>query len=663
MPHSELAPLGRDGLTGLAPSSAKSPAVVWLLSISWAGRTWRWSSYPVHVSDRDGLAYPFDGGLDETQAERALATLSDSPDLLSVSFDLLWPEETDVAELVEQGHDLSAATGELAIHLPGQTWEERAVLLSGKVSQPEYGYAGEPVAFSLVEEPYDDRAVWPDFGARVTRETWPDAHEKDRNKVYPTVINSPGVFLDTSGEISRIPAAPALMVEVDTAGNVDTLLIAGHRVNADTVVVYWRGGTTDGYRPMPVTHQEDGLGRTCAVVDVSGIASAIGAEEWYACWDSSRSHEVFVITWSPGATYSLVIDGTTYSVTAPPVGSTSTVAKQLVAMINADPTLQRTCYAIIGAASNFILYAKPGCTFAMTVSDVKLSNTLLTEGASSGGLAKVNGTGAITGAGDLLAWWLDHSTLRVDRGRFEALRPTLNAYKVSGYCDEEVTPWEWVADNLLPILPVSIHSGPGGLYPVLWRWDATEREGVAHIEEGEGASLESRLSYERKPSELAAEVRLDWAYDIEEGAYRRSTSEAPQVDTDDPESSTSYHSRVASARWGIEGVETLSTDIVYDQATASLVAHHRLAEVAYSPRVVTYSVGQELAWLDLGDVVTLTDQGLHLSNRIALVVGWSLSDLGRVLLDLQLVEDVARSPRSTGPNPTGSDYDDWTLGT
>jgi hypothetical protein len=272
----------------------------------------------------------------------------------------------------------------------------------------------------------------------------------------------------------------------------------------------------------------------------------------------------------------------------------------------------------------------------------------------------------LTGAGALARWWLERSSLRVDRGRWAAAAALLDRFKVAGYSDEQVVPWEWVADNLLPILPVSIHAGADGIYPVPWRWDAGRRDVVEWLIAGAGVALVDGVEHPRGEEEIASEVRVSWALDAAEQAYRRTTTWQAERDEDDPESHSSYGAATSWQRYSaaerpeepIARVEELSTDVVYDEATAHLVASQLLARVAFSPRVVTYDCPQEYGWLDLGDVVAVTDTGLYLDEAIAIVVGHSLSDLGRVVLDLQLVADPARDPRTTGPDPTDDDYDD-----
>jgi hypothetical protein len=264
---------------------------------------------------------------------------------------------------------------------------------------------------------------------------------------------------------------------------------------------------------------------------------------------------------------------------------------------------------------------------------------------------------AIRGAGDLCMWWLEQSSIAWDRGRWRALVPRLNAYRLSGYVDEEVTPWVWIRDNVLPLVPISIHSGKDGIYPVWWRYDAKRSECLETIRVMPGISLVGSVRYDRKPRDIVSEIRLKWAMDGATSDYRRTSVLEDQRDAADPESQSSAHARTSAHRASdARRVEVLESDLVWDEPTAALVLAARLAAVGWSPRTVTYSLPAEFAWLDLGDPVILIDPELYIDS-VALIYGWALTDDGQVVLDLMLCGDPALATATTGPNPTGDDYD------
>jgi hypothetical protein len=114
-----------------------------------------------------------------------------------------------------------------------------------------------------------------------------------------------------------------------------------------------------------------------------------------------------------------------------------------------------------------------------------------------GGVKGRRGT-VVRGAGDVLEYVLDFATVPLDRGRFAAAAPLLSHFKIDTSIDEHCSPWEWVQSELLPLLPVSIVSGPDGYYPIVWRTDATAADSVAHLD----ADLDARI-------ELSETVQVD----------------------------------------------------------------------------------------------------------------------------------------------------------
>lgn len=526
--------------------------LVWLVQIDWAGRTYRWSSRPAETTDEDGVAVPLDGGLDDMDFEEAFSLLSGAPDERSLSLELVFP--VDVAALVQAGHDLSSATGELALLRDGDALSDRMVLLSGNVTEPTYGADGEAVSLTIEQPPWEDRASFPDAVAVVSADTWPDAHPDSLGLVYPLVWGKPGYILQF-GTAQEIPGSPGIIVEWDDTvdadgdgeeeGGADKLLIAGHPVYAETVTVLI--GSYESV--LPVLQEEDGLGRTVSTVDVSGLSDDLrsGFTDYWISWDDQG--------------------------------------------------------------------------------------------------ALRHGTSYLSGLGDLVVYLLQQSSVPVDYRRFAAAAPLLNRYVTAGYIDEVITPWEWIADNVLPIVPVSFASGPGGVYPIVWRLDATTADAVAHLEAGPRIDRVSPVTYVRGRNDIANEISLEYAANVRDQSYRFThTVTADRGDSVDPAIWESHYARVSQTRYGTIA-ESLSTDIVYDDATADAILSWWVRARALPVREVSYEVGLEWGWLEPGDILSLTDADLSLDDQLALVgaLAWGADS---IVLALLLPEDVARDSRT-----------------
>jgi hypothetical protein len=259
---------------------------------------------------------------------------------------------------------------------------------------------------------------------------------------------------------------------------------------------------------------------------------------------------------------------------------------------------------------------------------------------SGGGMYDASRSAALERAGDVVWWLLDQSGLDVDTGRTRAAVAALNSVKIAGYVDDALSPFEVFLDHLAPLLPVSIASGPEGLYPVVWNMDATTEDAVAHIEAGPGVIRQGRVTYSRTAEAVRNEVRFDYAQRARTGEPRRAVTINGQGIDGESDILPSYYADVSQRRYGLQ-VEDLDTRFIYEDASARRIALWKLRELAFPHRQVTYTVGQERAALEPGAVVTLTDSDLSISNRVCLVQSVTL-DLPDVVLTLLMIEDPAR---------------------
>lgn len=522
--------------------------LVWLLSIEWAGRTFRWSSRPCDPIDSDGDPVPHDGGLPAIQFSESFSLLSLTPDTRSVALELDFP--VDVAALIQLGHDLASATGELSLWRVGSKYADRMVLLAGRVVEPEYGAEGEPVSLSIEQAPWDDRALVPEASHRVTVDTFPYHHADARGLYYPIPFGLPGHYTDSNGNSNHTTSgSPALVVTWDDDNSwADELLIADGECAASTggsVLIYSADGQS--YVSSEPYTSTDAFGRTVTLVSLLPEDTAFRADTSY--W----------VGWND--------DG--------------------MAILKDD---------------------------------------------RSGGVA---------GAGDLLIWMLRRASVPVDLPRFDAVKAYLNRWKVSGYVDDAVSPVEWLTDNLLPLIPVSLAYGADGVIPVVWRLDAGAADAVEAITAGPGVVRTGLVSYTRGPSDVVNDVRVSFAARARTGDFLRTVSCRPDPDEDSKDEFTSYYARISAARYGAQA-ESVETDIVYDEATAGLIAEWLVRAKALPIRTVTYETGIEFGWLEPGDVVTLTDEELSFSSQVCLVETVSWTSEVSVELTLLIVDDPAR---------------------
>lgn len=492
----------------------------WCLTVSWAGRTFRWASSPLTVETASGETISFDDGLEPVDYEDSLQGLGVAS-LRSIPVEIHFPPEVDVAEWIALGHDLATATGEVSIWSEGTVWEERRVLLSGPVREPEYGSADEPVSFSVEDAVASDRSSLPPRSQVVTETTWPNLSEDAEFLAYPTVWGRPGVLHDTNGTCA---GSPAPCVHYSTgSGLAVKILVAGHKTFAGSCIVFNDSGNSYSFS---IDTETDGVGQTVSTIDLSVVSTGT----------FPREGSTYFVSWYNG------------------------------------PALVNT----IGEAVETV--------------------------------------------GDLLVYLLDQSSITLDRPAWTSLDAQIGGLRIDGFVDETVSTWEWITDNLLPLLPLSILPGPDGYYPVIWRLGADRSEAVATISPDDDVLIErqGRLTYS-KLSEVVNSLTFKHSIDLQEGSPRRTMAMSPSPDLDEGELG-SYYCELSEGRYGVRE-EEVDSDIVWRAETATYVLARMVERSALPSREVSYSLPSSYGWLRLGDVVLVSDEEVHLDREIALIVG------------------------------------------
>lgn len=263
----------------------------------------------------------------------------------------------------------------------------------------------------------------------------------------------------------------------------------------------------------------------------------------------------------------------------------------------------------------------------------------------AGGAYRVDGEGPVEGAGDLVAYVLNRTSLRLDRGAIAAARPYLNRILVSGYADVQGAPYDYLRDKVLPILPVSMTAGPGGVYPAVLRYDATPDMAVAELVEGPeyGLIRADGPAYEGR-ADVVNEITLSYALSARLGRPMRSrTITGDPARVGEADVLTSLHARQSYLRYG-RRAKSLQADIVYDTASADIVLLSQVMMRGFARRLVTFSADLKWGWLRKGDIVLVSAERVSLARQLGMVraMRWGLTGLS---LDVVLLEDPARDAR------------------
>lgn len=580
--------------------------VRWLLDLTFAGRVVRLSQADLTVaSDGGDLAYV--GCLEAFNVGLALDLFTDAASLLSIKVAGVLP--INVPRLVAQGHDLGSATGVLSQWIEGTAYEDRRIVLRGRVRDPEYGAEDEPVNFALEDNFYDDQGVIPDPSAAVTMDTWGGDDpitsspyyftlgDAEKGLAYPVVFGNPGRVSAALNSAQWITGSQGVWfwhdaIDPGAPHNLEGLglIVAGHRVTAGFVYMNTPDYTA-GYRFL-VKHQADGLGREVAYID--------------------------------------------YRVTDPPTPDSYSSVDAV-----------GTYYGLGHNSLDASFQPNNGEEKPVYVGWFDPIN------ATGGGMQGPDGA-TVRGAGDVLEAVLAFSTSAIDRPRIAAVKALLNRFKIDAVIEAGVKPWDWIRSNLLPILPVSVLKGPDGVYFVVWRHDARELDAVAHIDAGASPEIEVSESIKYDTSKIVNSFSFKYGLSIRTGNFVGLATLGAKYDSATPGAGVSFHCEQSQRRYRVPGeapasgvyLEESESIVVYDDATANAVLAWRALAFAFAKRTLELLVPEEdWAWLERGNVVLVSVPWLYLDRQVALVQEIESGDDGMIGLRLLFVEDPARDAR------------------
>jgi hypothetical protein len=541
-------------------------ASVVLLTLTYAGRTWRHSSRPVDILEGTTWRH-YRGGLAPMDIFEE-APLTGVAEAQSQTVEVL--TDSDMADLVSQGHDLSELTAEIALWTSGD-FALRDRRLSGAAEVASGGRLGQPLRLRVVaDDPTHAPGIWPPPTQQISADTWCNTGSvirsydaADEGRTYPQVLGAPGLIWAGSATANGA-ALPCYPVSLSASGT-------------------WAGLMR--YTPWGSVEQWGGFGPR------QGTFGLLSAGMMYPGPAGVHQGEVY-ITCDTGSTPIWKIAWLYYAYDA--LGQVVTLAKIQNPISDwGSITSGRSYYACIA----------PPCS----------------------GIARPDYQGGVTGAGSIIRWALEQTPITVDWRRTIPALAQLDLYELGGFWDQSCSAWQWVAENVLPLLPCSWIPGPDGLYPVVWRLDATAATADARLIDGQTCCIDGEPKIEG-----ADEIRSRWTLDYANGLFAGGTWRARavwhgQVERASTRESSSLHLRRAQIRWGsargaqaLATEEALTSDLVWSARTADRILSWR--SLIYSgTRTVYHVLGDEdhIGWLHPGMVVALTSTRYSLSSRVA----------------------------------------------
>jgi len=549
-------------------AAAASGKPHWLIEMTLGGTVHRHSDEAVDVTTSAGVVVHYLPGLQDAP-KLHYAIGAGSPHSIAIT---LTGTGVDWAALAAEGQDLTTGLCTVRRWFEGQTLEAARIITStGVLDAPSYGTIEEPLIISVQNFPWVDGGLMPASAAVVSGTTWPVRANQATDdtvvgKFYPIIIGRPGLYSPESA-ISLFTGLAAAC-PTSPAWPVE---LGGVFANDGGVII---GGATDLAVSRWVVADGEVRATSCRMYDTSSTGS-VTASGYYT-----------------------VVLG------ADKLG-------RPVSYVQADSVVSAS-----GGLSSRWAMPHAGGTYSVA----------WTEG---GGLYNADRTGLLNGAGEIIAYlFATYSTVPLNAGLMQSARAQLDAYRIDCFIADQTKPYDWVMSHLAPLIPMGwVETGTGGYFQ-FFDFGATVTQAIAHLDaDAEAGQVvrSSPITYTPR-ADVCNAWTLQFAWDERQGSYQR-TMTLDNTASPTADSGSSYLCAISQSRHG-RSEKVLQTTVIYDEATARLILSNLARRYAIQRRQVSYACSQGWESLMMGDIVTLTDSALYLSNVVAMVAAIEIADFG-----------------------------------
>ena len=269
----------------------------------------------------------------------------------------------------------------------------------------------------------------------------------------------------------------------------------------------------------------------------------------------------------------------------------------------------------------------------VTVASVSVGTLAIAEGdelwisfrtAGSGGITAPTG-GLMTGAGDVISWLLQRSSLNIDTLQVLGSAGLLNGYELDFFRNVDQGTWQAALD-VIAELPASFALGPRGLQVIHWRLDAIASDAVGHLntstEAGDLAGSISRTSRDQVSNVLT----IDYALDPQSSIHRQRLVYGPDQWIE-PDAGYQQHALCSASYTRYRDAlgrpliaPAISSSLIQDAGTAAAVLHSEALR-----RCGTHTEGrfeglsQSWQYLNPGDVILVSHSPVGWSEQVCLV--------------------------------------------
>ena len=230
--------------------------------------------------------------------------------------------------------------------------------------------------------------------------------------------------------------------------------------------------------------------------------------------------------------------------------------------------------------------------------------------ADRGGLLSSTKATYISGGGELCLEFLKLGSAEIDFAEWVSVEPILNKYKFAGYINQdEITPIEFLENEIIPFLPISVIHGADGLKPVL----NFLHEGAALLVKYEINSDSDFLQNGpvqtiTDSADIINEYTLGYQFDALKSKYI-STMRIGNFNDNYQDQFTNLYAKLSQQKYGRNQLEEES-NCIHDMNTAALVCKDRIRLNGGVLRSVEYITNVKYGYIEIGDIILLNDTNL-----------------------------------------------------
>jgi hypothetical protein len=537
----------------------KAAYPVFILKIDWNGKPYYASTKPIVLSSSRGLVQLQGGLLEEPQFESSLSELGFQVSSYSTPI-ACYLIDVDIALQASRNNTLENASAELSYILikgdQAQSYDNRVVLMRGLIKEPIYGH-------------------------------------RDRMKGYfEASIEAP--ILETSlhstsmGQGARISASELSDFVNPTLSPLSAIQNSDYLLNLLDV---------HKEKTLPIV-----FGTPGETFDDEMNTIRFGATPAYVLYAESGSTNKMWLAIAP------------HDVEATRVRIYDDLGNNRLESV--EKWIRND-----GRIFSFVHFTHSSGGFQNPVDDENARFFVAFQSIYGGGLISPTTNQAINGAGDICMWCLEQGQQEIDYVSWEALNPFLNSYKIAGYInDEEISPIEFLEKEIIPLLPISVIQGINGMKPILDLFaSGIKPMSIASIFAGPEFSSSSAIQQKGDTSSLINDVTIKFCFDMKQQAHQ-----AKQRLTGDE---TLFDNKVSINDIAIKSFNkygsrptVIETSFVHDIDTASLICFDIIRNNAFPSYILEYICAPRFGWIEVGDILALTDSDFNLESELVQVI-------------------------------------------